>query len=247
MQKLKEQLKKKDTELCNILVTLQEREESLQTVKKSKEELQIKVSSLLDEIVNKEEQLKESSLRISAVQDDKHRLEKLLKGLEHEFNSLQIAKDSITLDMTEAAKRLEAQLQKEKQETESTQILLEEERNKLKTCKDKLAETSALVENLRNSKDSLMMEKTDIEMQLDLEKLQINNLLTEKTEDKEEINKLTAEISSLKKKLEKESHCRVQAQDEAETLRLQMKTCLLERDDHFEEIRYMKDEIFSKQ
>lgn len=53
-----------------------------------------------------------------------------MKGLEQEFNLLQITKDSITMDMTETTMNLQEQLQKAKQDAETMKNLLEEEQCK---------------------------------------------------------------------------------------------------------------------
>ncbi|GFO27266.1 synaptonemal complex protein 1-like [Plakobranchus ocellatus] len=174
------------------------------------------------EQIKKEDSLK-TKLIASEEQDEKSSLEKKVQGLEVDFSSLQTSKDNLLLQMNESTSSLTRQLQQAQNESSVVRMKLDEEQKRLAS--------------LRKGK------KTTFKTFVNQPKQIKNNLMAEKEESKEEIHNLNGEISVLNKKLDRESLCRAQAQDESEVL--QEKITALESMRHVndEQVNSLKTEI----
>lgn len=240
IKKFKDAVENKNSEIEALQTLLQSREFKIETLEQSTNELHKNISTLSKELEIKETELKDSALRIAKVQDHKSSLEKKLQVLEVDFNSLQASKDDLTLKMTETTTALESQLQLALEDAKQAKMNLEEELKKLSSCKTQLNEANNALESLKSAKDALMIEKKDAEINEDMLKFQISNLMAEKEENKGEIHNLNGEISVLHKKLDRELLCRVQAQEEHEALQQKIATLELIRSEKEDQIVLLK-------
>ncbi|RUS90348.1 hypothetical protein EGW08_001843, partial [Elysia chlorotica] len=218
MQNLKDALNKKNEEIENLENLLQARMLKVESLELATNELQKNVSCLSKELETRETELKDSALRIASIQDEKGSLEKNLQTLEIDFGDLQASKDNLALKLTENLTTLEGQVKAVQENYRKAEMELEEKRKKLSICEHELHEANSALESLRTEKDALIMEKKDAEINEGMLRFQISNLLTEKEENKRELETLNGEISVLSKKLDRESVCRAQVQDECEAL-----------------------------
>ncbi|XP_059177038.1 synaptonemal complex protein 1-like isoform X2 [Physella acuta] len=247
IQMLKDNTEIITKELCSQNAVLEIKECKLTAMMESVDDLQKKVSCLTEDLLSKDGALKESLSKISELQKEKLTLENMIETQRLNIQSLEQSKDKMEQEMKESQTRLEEQLSYIEKELQITQEKLDLKLSELQNCETKLTDAIALVEELKNSKDLLIIEKMNCEMNLDVEKFQVNNLLAEKNDDKEEIGRLNNEISMLTMKLDRESSCKLKAQEENEVLQTKISCLLLERDNHIKHIANLNADIEAKQ
>ncbi|XP_041352209.1 synaptonemal complex protein 1-like isoform X2 [Gigantopelta aegis] len=201
LKDLMDKCDEKDIEIRNVRTIMQKNDDKIHTMEQTVEHLQKKITEQVTDIEEKQKLYDESSTELASIKQHRCSLEAQLSSICQELSEMKEAKLHIEQAMLIEQNQHEVTLTEIRNEVEVLSITLQQEKHKNTEYERQLSESSALCENLKSSRDILIIEKTELENKI-VDMQNSLDLIKEQCEcDRQKINQLQEEYATKEKEL----------------------------------------------